>query len=257
MSQDIDSVLLNWDYKRGELSVRLIESENGKNEDPKIQIRMDLGLMQLEWSGRPDGTQPNKHPSLLAYYSARERRVDAKGFTLSREDCWALGQEAMQYYWRRISFFELKEYKRAERDARHNLDILALCSQYAENEEDRQMAEQHRIFVTTHRIQAEALSLLESDEHKRALGQIRLGIQEIEAILAEQSGLEAAEDCAELRFLVEWEKEVEESRPLSLYERLSAQLKAAVEQEQFEKAAVLRDRLQRLETQQRCDRRQP
>ena len=251
MSQDIDLILSDWEYKRGELRVRLVEGGKG---EPKIQIRMDLGLMQLEWSGRPDGTEPHKHASLLDYYNAQERNAGFSEFTLSREDCWALGQEAMQYYWRRISFFELKEYKRAEGDARHNLDILALCSKYAESEEDRQIAEQNRVFVTTHRIQAEALSLIEGEDHKSALEQIRLGIQEIEAILNEHGDIEAAEECPELRFLVEWEKEVEDSRPRSPQEELSAQLKAAVEQDHFEEAAILRDRLQRLEDQKRSHR---
>ena len=44
--------------------------------------------------------------------------------------------------------FELKEYALAEQDARHNLSILDLCYQYAEAEEDRQMAEQHTPFVS-------------------------------------------------------------------------------------------------------------
>ena len=139
MNNDISSVLGDWEYAPGELRVRKIEGRDGR---AKIQVRMDLGVMQLEWDGRPDGVRPKECASLLEYYLdklARSQEQDGiDSFTLSRDDCWDLAQEAMKFYWRRISFFELKEYALAEQDARHNLSILDLCYQYAEAEEDRQ-----------------------------------------------------------------------------------------------------------------------
>ena len=105
MNQDIGPVMDGWDYAPGELRVRTID---GRDNKQKIQIRMDLGLMQLEWMGRPDGAKPHECMSLLEYYRLKqEEHMPENGnepFSLSREDCWALGQEAMQYYWRRISF---------------------------------------------------------------------------------------------------------------------------------------------------------
>ena len=230
--------------------MRAIEGHDAKR---KIQIRMDLGLMQLEWVGRPDGNQPHECASLLDYFRDQHRahqEADVNGtpFTLSREDCWALGQEAMQYYWRRISFFELKEFARAQDDAEHNLAILDMCQEFAEHEEDRQIADQYRVFVTSHRIQARALEALENEEHQLALTTIRKGITEIEGILVAQDEFEAVDgDCPELKFLRNWEKEVEENRPRSPQEKLRTDLKAAVEDEKFELAARLRDRLRGLE----------
>ncbi len=247
MCKDISPILRGWSYTPGELRVRRIEAGDGR---PRIQIRMDLGLMQLEWSGRPDGTRPRDCASLLDYFQDEcQRRQRA----LSRADCWELGQEAMQYYWRRISFFELKEYERAEQDALHNLDILDLCQEFAEHPEDRQIAQQYRAFVTAHRIQARVLALLEQRDHELALARLRDGIRHIEEILVEQQGFDSLQDCQELRFLREWERELEGSRPLSLREKLSADLKTAVEQEKFELAASLRDRLRLLEAGQHRD----
>lgn len=256
MSKDISPILKGWSYTPGELRVRKIEGCDGQ---PRIQIRMDLGLMQLEWSGRPDGTRPHNCVSLLDYFHAESRRHRRAGqaLVLSRTDCWELGQEAMQYYWRRISFFELKEYERAEQDALHNLDILDLCQEFAEHPEDRQIAQQYRAFVTAHRIQARVLSLLEQQDHDLALERLRDGISHIEEILEKQQSLDSLGDCQELRFLRQWERELEGNRPLSLREKLSADLKIAVEQEKFELAASLRDRLRLLEAGQHRDPEEP
>jgi len=248
MTDDIGRILEAWEYEPGELRVRRIEGTHGR---PLIQIRMDLGIMQLEWENRPDGVRPHESTSLLAHY--RQRRDDhvsdgsPEPFTLSREDCWALGQEAMQYYWRRISFFELKEYEKAEVDAVHNLGILDLCGDHGEQEEDRQIADQYRVFVTAHRIQARALTYLESEKHEDALTVIRDGIVEVETILRDQGDPEALETCTELSFLQDWEQEVEDSRPRSELEQVQVDLEAAVEDEKFELAASLRDKLKEMD----------
>lgn len=251
MERDISLLLGGWEYAPGELSVRKIDGGSGGQ---KIQIRMDLGLMQLEWNGRPDALRPHGYTSLLEYYQEQQlERESDRGpgtFSLSREDCWDLAQEAMKYYWRRISFFELKEYQRAEEDALHNLKILDMCYDYAENDEDRQLAEQYRVFVTAHRIQARALAYLDDDGHAEAVEEIRQGIVEIEAFLEKIGQLDQLDECPELLFLREWESEVETNRPRSPRERLAAELQAAIEADKFELAASLRDRLRSLETEQ-------
>ena len=43
MNEDIGAILKGWKFKPGELGVRKITGLDGKD---KIQIRMDLGLMQ-------------------------------------------------------------------------------------------------------------------------------------------------------------------------------------------------------------------
>lgn len=249
MTDDISRILKAWTYEPGELRVRKITSEDGRD---LIQIRMDLGIMQLEWSGRPDGAIMHDQPSLLDHYRAERRRHRSSGssepFVLGREDCWALGQEAMQYYWRRISFFELKQYELAEQDAVHNLGILDLCGEFGEHEEDRQIRDQYRVFVTAHRIQARALKHLEKEDHGEALAVIRTGITEVEGILRNLGDPEAMETCTELVFLRDWEQEVESNRPRSRSEQLRVDLEAAVEEEEFELAASLRDRLKEMET---------
>jgi excinuclease UvrABC helicase subunit UvrB len=94
------------------------------------------------------------------------------------------------------------------------------------------------------------LAYLDEDGHKEAVEEIRQGIAEIEAFLEKIGQLGQLDDCPELLFLREWQSEVETSRPRSPRERLVAELQAAVEEDQFELAASLRDRLHLLETEQ-------
>jgi protein-arginine kinase activator protein McsA len=103
------------------------------------------------------------------------------------------------------------------------------------------------VFVTAHRIQARALRLLAEEDHGEALTVIRDGIAEVEQIIEGHGELEYMEESPELKFLNQWEKEVEESRPLSPREKLNVDLRAAVEQEKFELAASLRDRIRKME----------
>lgn len=251
MSEDIGGLLAGWEFVPGELSVRKVQGADGR---ACIQVRMDLGLMQLEWTGRPDALRPHGFDSLLEYHQEARRHWEdehpLEPFTLSRDDCHELSVEAMKYYWRRISFFELKEYAGAERDAEHNLAILDLCEQCGDTEEDRQMADHHRAFVLAHRSQARALARLARQDHGAALAEIRDGIRDIEAHLRGLGRFDQLEDLPELRFLRDWEKEVDGARPRTAEEQLIVDLQVAVEQEQFELAATLRDRLHRLEREQ-------
>ena len=102
----------------------------------------------------------------------------------SRDDCWDLAQEAMKFYWRRM--FLTKEYALAEQDARSTVDLDLY--QYAEAEEDRQMAEQHTPQHSASNSSTRTFAF-DGEEHKKALGVIRGGIVEIEDISVGRGGL--------------------------------------------------------------------
>ena len=74
------------------------------------------------------------------------------------------------------------------------------------------------------------------------------GIDRIEQFLGEWEGEEDVmdEDCPELTFLADWYEELEKERPLSQKEQLERDLHVAVEAENFEEAARLRDKLRTL-----------
>jgi len=75
--KDISTIFEGWDYVPDELAVRRIKGLDGKM---KIQLRLDMGLLQMEVNGRPDGTRPfgtesvfDHHTSLLAQHLAQGR----------------------------------------------------------------------------------------------------------------------------------------------------------------------------------------
>ena len=99
MSRDISRILQGWDYQVGEVAVRLVHGDDGRD---KIQLRIDMGLLQMELDGQPDGSRPEGFESWLDFYIERQRLHDteqpeAGPFELAEEDCFRLWREGIQY----------------------------------------------------------------------------------------------------------------------------------------------------------------
>ena len=98
MDFDITSILENWDYKPGQVMVRKFKARDGRE---LIQLRVDLGLLQLNADGRPDGKRPMGHESWFDFQLSRleEHRLqhegDDEGFSLTTEDCSKLHLESI------------------------------------------------------------------------------------------------------------------------------------------------------------------
>src|SRR6266403_2673695 len=99
MSLDLNSLLKDWPHETGAIKVRKIIGLDGRE---KLQLRIDLGVLQMEVAGRPDGQRPHNCESLLVYYQKRAARAEAKGedYELTPEECAELQQEGIQYYHR-------------------------------------------------------------------------------------------------------------------------------------------------------------
>src|SRR5262249_25450664 len=104
-SKDIAGILKGWDYEPGTINVRKVAGLDGL---PKLQLRLDLGLLQMELAGRPDGQRPHGAESLLEYHESllsdhQKRNGTDLGFTLTGEQCQSLRDEATMYYHRYLS----------------------------------------------------------------------------------------------------------------------------------------------------------
>ena len=246
MSKDIGPIVEGWDYRPDRPAVRQILGQDGR---PKVQLRLDLGLLQMEVTGRPDGKRPFGHETILDHYLAalREKLENSggeEGFRLSPEDCMKLQMESMQFYHRRISWLELGEYAAAERDAEHNLRITDFVGKYAETDHLREMFTHWKPFILLHRTMARARRAWEQKQFDEAITRIEEGIQAIAATYREQGREEALESSEEITYLKRWADEIVQARPLTLEQRLERELQEAISNEMFERAAVLRDRLQ-------------
>ena len=244
---DISHILDSWKYSEHDINVRLIRGTDGR---PKVQMRLDLGLLQMELDGRPDGRQPRSFESYLDFFEAKakknEKRTAIKPFTLSPMDCFKLQQEAIQYYHRYLALMKLRDYPRVSRDTTRNLRVFDFIEHYADNEEIVWQFQQHRPYVIMMNARARAMMELDRDHFETAMDIIRQGIADIEEY-NDKWGDQVGPDFPELEFLTYWLDEINEQKPLSEEERLKKELDEAVAVEDYELAAALRDQLSELD----------
>ena len=250
MNPDISKLLDEWDYTGPDkLIVRKVKGEDGQT---RIQMRVDLGILQMEWSDRPDGKRPHGKPSLLDQYLEQLEKLKAeKGpdaqLNLSHEACVSLRSESLQYYYRRICMFELEAFHEAGKDAEHNLQIMDIVRTHAENDDDRLSFEQYRPFVIMHRTRARSLVATGAGNIEQALHHIEEGIDEIETFFRSYDRDDLVKESQELKILRDMAEEIRKQQPRSEEDQLRAELTKAVENEEFERAAEIRDELKKFD----------
>lgn len=249
MDFDISEILNQWEYEPGGVGVRKFIGRDGQE---KIQLRVDLGLLQMNARGRPDGKKPKGHPSLLEYYQARLKRYqqshhgDTAGFVLSPEDCAQLQFEALQYHHRSICLLQLGDHAGVKRDTERNLAVFDFVTRYAESPDLAWSLQQFRPQLLMMHTRAVATPLLQANDFNGAIQRIEHGMENIREFYRELGRSDLVEESNELLALADWLEEVQQRRPLSKRERLERQLELAVEREDYEKAAEIRDKLKKL-----------
>lgn len=241
---DLRTILDGWEYEPGKISVRKIIGRDGRE---KLQTRIDLGVLQLECTGRPDGQRPHGCQSLLEYHEQRLREhVDVYGsdedFVLSPEDCRDLRHEAYLYYQRYLSSFVLEEYDVVESDTARNLRVIDLCERYAAREADRKILRSQHGYVLMMNARARAYLALENALHDAALAIIDDALAALEELSSDSAQGEV--DCTrEIGTLGDLRTEVFDTLPTDSPARLRVELEQALAREDYEHAARLRDRM--------------
>lgn len=245
MGKDLTSILAGWDYDPDQPQVRIVTGDDGRE---KLQMRIDLGLLQMELSGRPDGERPFGFESLLEYYEtcARGQAANGDSFTLDARACAVLFREGLQYYHRYLALFHLQRFDLVARDTARNLRLFAFVVSHATRSSDKLQFDQYRPYVTMMHTRALGSQALAQHDFPAAIEHIDTGIAGIRGFLRDYDQAEGESTCAELGFLLNWRRQVEDERPMGPVERLEQQLNLAVAKEQFEEAARLRDQIRRL-----------
>jgi hypothetical protein len=245
--KDITHILAGWDHEPDELQVRIIAGADGRD---KIQMRIDLGLIQMELEGRPDGRRVGEYESLLDSLEegCRSATVSGEPFKLDSDTCSALMREGLQYYHRYLAAFHLQLYDLVVRDTERNLRLFAFVVQHASRQRDKLQFDQYRPYVTMMLTRARVAQVLARSDYTTALTEIDTGIERIRAFLHEYDQSEQESECFELGFLLRLRREVEDERPVGPVERLEQQLELAVAREKYEEAARIRDQLRRLKS---------
>ena len=246
-SKDILPLLKGWDYEPGTINVRKINGLDGK---PKLQMRLDLGLLQMELTGRPDGAKPHGYDSLLDYYEEQLKEHKATngselGFHLTSSECQSLREEAAMYYHRYLSLFVLEEFPGVVRDTARNLRVLDLCGRYALTQEDRLFLEQYRPYIIMMNVRAAASILFNEKKYKPALEVVKEGLESIREFFARFGQDEAFGRSNEVKILKKFARDIRKKLPIDPIEKLKSQLEKAVAREQYEDAARLRDEIRR------------
>ena len=242
MSNDLSELLRDWPYEPGQLQVRKIEGADGK---PKLQLRLDMGVLQLEMNGRPDGQEPHDCESLLEYHQQRAKKGDIQ---LTEDEVAEMQAEGIQYYHRYLALFQLGDWKSVIRDTKRNLDMFNFVSEHAASEELVWSVQQFRPYVLMMSTRAKASMALDKDDIEAAITLVEKGIAKIEAFFREAGREDSDAESDEITSLRAWLKELREKKPLTALEKLTRDMDQAISREEYEKAAHLRDEIRALHT---------
>ncbi|MFO0832991.1 MAG: UvrB/UvrC motif-containing protein [Phycisphaerales bacterium] len=288
--RDISSLLKEWPYQPGQVNARLIV---GADNLPRVQVRLDLGVLQMFADGRPDGEHPFGFPSLLEYHEARvdgevqqeevaegetpkdpppERTEDEKTIDepdgpvaegpgtdnaegaatdkpdvrLTTDECRALREEAAQYYQRYVACLALDEFQRVVRDTTRNLRVVELCAQHAESDHDRSVLEQFRPYILMLRARALASQAIKENELKAAVVALDEALDALKRHFTKLGSEKGFEQSSEVRMLRDMREALAPRLPVSQKAELRQRLQRAIETENYELAAILRDELKQL-----------
>jgi hypothetical protein len=246
MSLDLNTILKDWPHENGNIKVRKIAGLDGRE---KLQLRVDLGVLQMELAGRPDGRRPHNCESLLEYHQKRAARAAAKGETyeLTTEQCAELQQEGIQYYHRYLSLFQLNDFEGVVRDTQRNLDLFTFVSEHTDREDFSWSLQQFRPYVLMMNTRAKASILLGQGKFSEAIAEIEHGRDAITDFLQQSNFPELVSKSSEIAFLDEWLEEVKAKRPLSKLEIMQREMETAIAKELYERAAELRDAIKVLQ----------
>lgn len=264
---DLTPLLQMWPYDP-EQTVRIIVAEDGRSV---MQVRLPLGIEQYEMEGRPDGARPYGFASILDRTEDRLRRhiVDTggdAGFYIKPKEAGELQAEGVLFYYRYLLLFQLQYFDLVIRDTEHNLHLCDILERYCENEDARNAVLQFQPYIIRMNAAARAMSIGRGDQsgdfHLVVEEAVRR-IEELQEIDSPAFQFERIRSVNYLRTLArkldkgnvdDLEGEDEETGPMEAPDsesssdrrtRLEQELQEAVNSEDYERAADIRDALRR------------
>ena len=252
MEQDITEILSSWSFDP-ETNVRKIRGTDGIE---KIQVRINQGafqgILQIDLDGRPDGCRPHGQTFALDHYKnslqeyRQQNNLEDNGFNLDSEACEELFEEGARIYERYAFLLQLKEYPRVVRDTERNMQLFRFVNRYAASDHDKYNLEKWWPYVLRINGTARAFVARDEGDFVEALdivAKTREQIRECQMVDAEEFRVEMERSEEALEAL---ENELINSKPLNRKEQLERMLVEAVEDDNFERAAELRDIIQKL-----------
>jgi len=272
---DLTDLLHDWPYDP-QHTMRIIVARDGRSV---LQVRLPLGVEQYEMEGRPDGVQPEGFETVLdrTQHRLKEHIFDTggdAGFYVTPQEAAELQAEGVLFYYRYLLLFQLRNYESVLRDTEHNIHLCDILERYCENEEARNAVLQFRPYIIRMNVAARALAITRGDLTGDAGEVITEGITRIEGLDEIDSPAFQFERIRSVNYLHGLKRKIEsnggegadeteddeidsgvdgESGTVApggpdaddLRSRLERELQNAVDAEDYERAAQIRDALNR------------
>ncbi len=246
MSGDITDLLKEWEFD-SDNQIRIVQADDGRQV---LQVRQPLGIEQYEMDGRPDGKRPFGRETALEEFRSRLENYTAShggddGFTLTHEDFTTLQSEGVLFYFRYLVLFQIGDFVRTSRDTEHSLALAEMVEKYLENEEDKKEYLQYKPYIMRMNAISRAMISLHKEMKSAAEEILSSAISAIESMAEIDTPAFQFERVRSLNYLKATLKQIHEKKP-SPMEGLKSQLQQAVEEEDYERAAMLRDEIKKI-----------
>lgn len=246
MNLDLNTLIEGWDRAPGEIAARIVRGMDGAD---LVQLRVDLGVLQMYPVGRPDGRRYRGHASVLDF----ARHEHTLGREIGPEDWNELQRELCQSNYRRLAATGLAEEARQSGDAEaekrwltHVLDDIDACltivAMLVANNIPAQVDAAFKPTLMYHRAHTLSRYFVLTGEVDDAIEALRGGERRLMRYLREIGAeTDARENDQAIRALRDVEQELRGA--YGIRKTLAERLADAVANEDFEVAARLRDEL--------------
>ncbi len=240
MSQSIRKLLDDWKYDSTK-NIRIINDSRG---NPVMQVREMMGISEFVLEGRPDGSKYMGFDTVLDQIQNR-LDVSEKEFILTDKDLELLDKEARMFYYRYLLCFQISDFGRVVRDTEHNLKICDLTETYSSDNKFRISILQYRPFIVKMNAISRAMISLQKNVKELARDILESAIVTLKSLPEVDSSIFLMEKSRSINYLETALKQLGYCKSDSI-DCMKRELLAAVESEDFEKAAELRDRIKQL-----------
>ena len=259
MTLDLRELTADWNFEAGEICARTVVGRDGVE---LLQLRVDLGVMQMFPDGRPDGSRYRGLPTALDYFR-HEQRLGRE--ELEPDDWRELERELHQVNYRRLAVSSLVEdclgqnepeaagahIRRALRDIDSCLERIEIVAESPVGRPGPSVAALAPTLVF-HRGRLRVQRAVLDAQYEQAIEDAGRAAEELGELLAEIGvDEEQREEDPGILFLRDLAQRLR--REYSIEQTLRERLDEAIENEDFEAAARLRDELRQRQEGQALD----
>ena len=164
-------IFREWPYQQGVISARLIRAGDGREV---LQMRIEMGLLQMEVSGRPDGAAASRLPTYLEWLRKEAWKSGGPSSCSAKSNAWKSTANSRSSTTAASAAWPCGS-STGRRRRRPYAGPDGLRGRAFAREQWTHSHERYRPFVSFHRVQAVALAALERDRPEAAIEEITTG----------------------------------------------------------------------------------